>query len=74
MGLVLAQAEFTYNNSINKSTTKTPFQIVYGYHPREVDTMRNTTDVGKTSAEAEKFAEYIHQLQQEVRKNLEKSK
>lgn len=32
---VLAQAEFTYNDSPNKSTGRSPFQMLYGMHPEE---------------------------------------
>ena len=31
--LILSTTEFTYNNSINCSTGKSPFQIVNGYSP-----------------------------------------
>ena len=34
--MVLAQAEFAYNNSINRSIGKTPFEIVIGIHPRGI--------------------------------------
>ena len=34
--LVLAQAEFAYNNSVNISTGKTPFEIVTRMKPRGV--------------------------------------
>ena len=33
---VLAQAEFSYNDSPNMSTGMSPFQILYGIHPRGV--------------------------------------
>ena len=33
---VLSQAEFAYNDSPNRSTRMSPFQILYGMHPREV--------------------------------------
>ena len=36
----LAQAEFTYNDSPNRSTGMSPFQIVYGMHPRGVYEIR----------------------------------
>ena len=34
--MVLAQAKFAYNNSINRSTSKTHFEIVCGMKPRGV--------------------------------------
>jgi hypothetical protein len=34
--LVLAQAKFAYNNSVNRSTGKSLFQIVYGRSPKGV--------------------------------------
>ena len=33
---ILAQAEFAYNDSPNRSTGMSPFQILYGMHPRGV--------------------------------------
>jgi hypothetical protein len=33
---ILSQVEFTYNDSPNKSTCKSPFHIVYGMNPRGV--------------------------------------
>jgi hypothetical protein len=33
---MLAQDEFAYNDSPNRSTRMSPFQIVYGMHPRGV--------------------------------------
>ena len=32
--LILSTTEFAYNNSVNRSTSKSPFQIVNGYSPR----------------------------------------
>jgi hypothetical protein len=31
---ILPQAKFTYNDSLNRSTGQSPFQIVYGMQPR----------------------------------------
>ena len=33
---VVAQAEFSYNDSPNRITGMIPFQILYGMHPRGV--------------------------------------
>ena len=38
---VLAQAEFAYNDSPNRSTGFSPFQILYGMHPRGVHELIN---------------------------------
>jgi hypothetical protein len=34
--LVVAQVEFTYNNLVNRSIGKIPFQVVYGRSPKGV--------------------------------------
>jgi hypothetical protein len=39
---VLPQVEFSYNNSVNKSTGKIPFQILYGMQPRGVSELRDS--------------------------------
>jgi hypothetical protein len=38
---ILAQAEFAYNDSMNISTRKSPFQIVYVMNPRGVSDLRD---------------------------------
>ena len=42
--LALAQAEFAYKNTPNRSTGMSPFQIFFGMHPRGVYELR---DLGK---------------------------
>jgi len=37
---ILPQAEFSYNDSPNRSTGKIPFQIMYGMHPRGILELR----------------------------------
>ena len=37
---ILPQAEFAYNDSPNRSTRKSPFQILYGMQPRGVSELR----------------------------------
>ena len=66
--MVLAQAKFAYNNSMYKSTGKTPFEIVNGINPRGVCDLRDVV-VGEEmrSVEREVFVEYMSSLHKEVK-------
>ena len=57
--MILPQAEFTYNNSINRSTSKSPFQIVYGNSPRTTFELRKLDKGEISSAEVEEFVEHL---------------
>jgi hypothetical protein len=39
---ILPQAEFAYNDSFNRSTGQSPFQIVYGMNPRGVSELKDS--------------------------------
>ena len=60
--LVLEQAEFAYNDSPNKSTGMSPFQILYGMHPRGVYELRNLGKLETRSADGEDFARAMQDL------------
>jgi hypothetical protein len=68
--LILPQAEFAYNNSVNRSTGKSPFQIVYGSNPRNASELRKIDKGEISSAEAEDFAEHLKNIHEEVRKHI----
>ena len=70
---ILPQAEFAYNDSINRSTGQSPFQIVYGIHPREISELRDTELNGTRSTSAEDFAEAMKELHSQVKERLLKS-
>lgn len=59
---VLAQAEFAYNDSPNISKCMSPFQILYGMHPRGVYELRYLGQLEKRSADGEDFAARISEL------------
>ena len=71
--MVLAQAEFAYNNSVNRSTRKTPFEIVTRMHPRGISDLRDVASEEKRSAAGEEFADFMESLHNEVKLRLEQS-
>lgn len=71
--LALAQAEFAYNDTPNRSTGMIPFQIVFGMHPRGVYELRVLGKQEAKSASADKFAEQMQRLQEEVKGKMQES-
>ncbi|KAL8091064.1 hypothetical protein AgCh_040244 [Apium graveolens] len=71
--LALAQAEFTYNNSINRSTKRSPFQIVYTSIPQHVVDLVPLPKLPGKSIAADHMIEKIAKLHEEVKLNLEKA-
>jgi hypothetical protein len=67
---VLPQAEFAYNDSVNRSTGKSPFEIVYGRQPRGVSELRDSEQIMTKSASAEEFTEAMKELHSRVKERL----
>ena len=65
--LILSTAEFGYNNSVNRSTGKSPFQIVNGYSPRTPIDLVPLPPHMRVSEPAENFAKHIHDLHAKIR-------
>jgi hypothetical protein len=59
---ILPQAGFTYNESPNKSTRKSPFQILYGMKPRGVSHFRDLEQSEIRSARVEDFVVEMQKL------------
>lgn len=72
-GLAIPKAEFAYNSSINRSTGKSPFQVVYGRSPNSVLDFVPLPAKGRVSDDAE-AAEHLKQFHEQVRTALEQSK
>ena len=68
--LILSTAEFAYNNSVNRSTGKSPFQIVNGYSPRTPIDLVPLPPHMRVSEPAENFATHIHDLHAEIRRKI----
>jgi hypothetical protein len=67
---ILPQVEFAYNDSVNRSTGKSPFQIVYGVQSRGVSELRDSEQTATSSASAEEFAEAMKELHGQVMEQL----
>jgi hypothetical protein len=70
---IFPQAEFAYNDSVNRSTGKSPFQILYGTQPRGVSKLKELEQAKTSSMSAKQFAEAMQELQTEVKQRLQKS-
>jgi hypothetical protein len=64
---ILAQEEFAFNNPMNMSTGKSPFEIVYGIQPRGIKELRDLNQEEFKSAGAEYFAIEMQKLHDRVR-------
>ena len=71
---ILPQAEFAYNDSVNQSTGKIPFQIVYGTQPRGFFELRESEQTATSSASAEEFVEAMKELHTKVKQRLQNSR
>ena len=71
--MVLAQAEFAYNNSMNRSIGKKPFEIVTRMHPRGILDLRDVTGEEKRSTVGEEFSDFMESLHKKVKLRLEQS-
>ena len=57
--IILPHAEFSYNNSVNRSTGKSPFQIVYENSPRITLELRKLGKGEISTTEEKDFAEHL---------------
>ena len=51
--MVLAQAEFAYNNYVSRSIGKTPFEIITAMKPRRISKLRDISSEEKKSVVGE---------------------
>ena len=65
--------EFAYNDSPNRSTGYSPFQILYGMHPGGVHELRDLGKQERRSANAEDFANTMKDLHEQVKIKLQDS-
>jgi hypothetical protein len=70
---ILPQVEFAYNDSPNRITRKSPFQILYGMQPKGVSELRDLEQSEIRSTGAEDFAAKIQNLHSQIRGQLQSS-
>lgn len=67
----MVHAKFAYNDSVNKSSKKTPFQIIYGRSPKGVVDLVKSLDLeDKKGVDASDFANSMHELHEHVKQKL----
>ena len=68
--LILPQTEFTINNSVNRSTGHTPFEVIYGKCPYTLLDLQPLSLPPRPSATGLDFSEYMKDVHAEVRRHL----
>ena len=71
--IVIPQAEFAYNNSVNRSIKKSPFVVTYGLKPHHVLDLVPLPQEARVSDEGETFANHIRRIHEEVKTALKAS-
>ncbi|CAL8155920.1 unnamed protein product [Prunus armeniaca] len=71
--LIIPQAEFAYNNSVNRSTKKTPFEAAYGLKPQHVIDLVPLPQEMRVSDEGEGFADHVKRVHEEVKTAIKAS-
>ena len=70
---ILPVAQLAYNSSVNRSINASPFEVMHGYTPRKpLDLLPMSLHV-RIFEFPEAFAQHIHDLHSEIRKNIQKS-
>ncbi|GKB80584.1 putative reverse transcriptase domain-containing protein [Tanacetum coccineum] len=68
--LILPQAEFAYNRSVNRTTSKSHFEVVYGENPIIPLDLVSVLEVGQFSKEGADQSEQIKELHRSVQEQI----
>lgn len=67
---VLSQDEYAYNETINRTTEKSPFEVVYGVHPSGILELRELGNAATRSGYAEDFSQSMREVHELVKQAL----
>ena len=67
---ILPQAKFAYNDSLNRSTWQSPFQVVYGMHSRRDFELKDSEQAEFRSASVEEFVEGMKELHRRIKERF----
>ena len=67
---VLPQTEFAFNNSVNRSTGCTPFEVVFGFRPHTPLNLHSLTLPARPGEAALDFSSYMKNIHEEVKRRL----
>lgn len=62
--MVIPQAYDAYNDSVNKTTGRSSFEVVYGMHPRGVCELRDLGAMEYRSGHAQDFTRTMKEIQE----------
>ncbi|GKE45956.1 RNA-directed DNA polymerase, partial [Tanacetum coccineum] len=68
--LILPQAEFAYNSSVNRTTGKSPFEVVYGWNPITPLDLVPIIEVGRFSEEGADQSKQIKELHRSIQEQI----
>ena len=69
---ILPQEKFSFNDSINRSTSTTPFQAVYGLHLKGPLDLRELPIDFRIATQGQELVELIAKVQHQVKETLQK--
>ena len=69
--MILPLVEFAYNDSVNRSTGMSPFEIVIGYRPKKLVDLFPLPMHARVSESAHSLAEHIRSLHDDIHHCIE---
>ena len=69
--MIIPQVEYAYNGSRNRTTGKSPFESIYGMHPRVVCELRDLGGMEHRSEHVEYFSQTMKEIQEQVKKTIQ---